>query len=310
MAILHRNRVFGAKIESTPGTVETMTGSEASFNAWDYIIQNETEMEEVMGQGGFGRNASVPGAYAGKISFKTGLGWDGTATEPSWADVLLPMCGFVKSSQVFTPRTEYPGSNVKTGTLAVWAGGKYRLLKGCAGTFKIIGPSGKKGIIEWDFSGVWVPETDTAVPTPTYPTAKELRHANSTSTWNSIALCYSQLTFDAGNVVTAVECPSGEGIALYCVTDRNSKVTADPEAKLVATQDRQGAMLAMTEAALTWDFDGPTNSKITIAAPKAQLIKNTEAERAGLTVDQLEWQLNKNGSNIDQECSITFTAAS
>jgi hypothetical protein len=301
--------VFGAKIEATPGTVETMTGAEASFNAWDYIIQNETEMVEVMGQGGFGRNAAIPGAYVGKIAFKTGMGWDGTTTEPSWADVLLPMCGYVKSGQVFTPRTEYPGTNVKTGTLAVWAGGKYRLLKGCVGTFKIVCPVGKPGTIEWDFSGVWVPETDVAVPSPTYPTAKELRHANSTSTWQSVALCYSTITYDAGNVITAVECPSAEGISLYCITDRNSKVTADPESLLVATQNRQALMLSSSEGALTFDIDGPTTSKITIAAPKAQLIKNTEAERAGLTVDQLEWQLNKNGSTIDQESSITFTAA-
>jgi hypothetical protein len=310
MALISRKKVFGAKIETTPGTAEAMTGSEASFNAWDYIIQNETVMDEVIGQGGFGRNASVPGAYVGKVSFKTHMGWDGTSTEPSWADTLLPMCGYVKSSQVFTPRTEYPGSNVKTGTLAVWKDGKYRVLKGCMGTFKIIGPSGKLGVIEWEFSGVWVPETDVSIVTPTYPTAKALRHANSTSTWNSIALCYSNITYDAGNVLSPIECPSGEGIAMYIVSDRNSKVTADPEAKTVATQDRMDQMLSMFEGALTYDFDGPTNSKITIAAPKAQIIKNTEAERSGVVIDQLEWQLNKNASAVDQESSITFTAAS
>ena len=310
MALLQRKRVFGAKIETTPGTAESMAGTEASFDAWDYVIQNETEMTEVMGQGGFGRKPSVPGAYVGKVDFKTHMGWDGTATEPSWADTLLPMCGYVKSSQVFTPRTEYPGTNVKTGTLAVWSDGKLKLLKGCMGTFKIVAPSGKLAVIEWSFSGVWVPETDVAIVSPTYPTAKALRHANSTSTWNSIALCYSSITYDAGNVLTPVECASGEGISMYIVSDRNSKVTADPESKLVATQDRHAAMLAMTEAALTYDIDGPTNSVITIAAPKAQLIKNTEAERAGLVVDQLEWQLNKNASAVDGESTITFTAAS
>ena len=309
MALLQRKRVFGAKIETTPGTAESMTGAEASFDAWEYVIQHETEMQEVMGQGGFGRKPSVPGAYVGKVAFKTHMGWDGTATEPSWADVLLPMCGYVKSSQVFTPRTEYPGTNVKTGTLAVWHDGKYKVLKGCMGTFKIVAPSGKLAVIEWDFSGVWVPETDVAIVSPTYPTAKALRHANSTSTWNSIAACYSSITYDAGNVVTAVECPSAEGIQMYIVTDRNSKVTADPESVLVATQDRHAQMLAMTEGPITFDIDGPTTSKITIAAPKAQIIKNTEAERAGLTVDQLEWQLNKNVSAVDQESSITFTAA-
>lgn len=309
MPLLTKKRVFGAKIETTPGTAETMTGAEASFNAWDYVIQNETEMLEIMGQGGFGRRASVPGPYVGKISFKTHMGWDGTVTEPSWADVLLPMCGYVKSGQVFTPRTEAPGTNVKTGTLAVWNDGKLKLLKGCAGTFKIVGPTGKHAVIEWEFSGVWVPETDTAIVGPTYPTPLALRHANSVSTWNGVALCYSSITYDAGNTVTPLECAVGEGISHYMITDRNSKITADPESRTVAAQDRHAQMIARTEGILTYDIDGPTTSVITIAAPKAQIVKNTEGDRSGIVVDQLEWQCNKNASAVDGESSITFTAA-
>jgi hypothetical protein len=68
-------------------------------------------------------------------------------------------------------------------------------------------------------------------------------------------------------------------------------------------------MLAMTEGILTWDLDGPTNGKMTVSAPKAQLISNSEADRAGLVTDNLEWQLNRNGSTIDQEFTILFTPA-
>lgn len=309
MALLTKKRVLGAKIETTPGTAETLTGAEAAFNVWDSIIQHETEMMEVLGQSGFGRRASVPGGYIAKVSFKSHMGWDGTSTEPSWADTFFPACGWVKSAQVFTPRTEAPGSNVKTLTLGVWNDGKYKVVKGCMGNFKIIAPSGKLAVIEWEFTGIYVPETDASIVAPTYPTASALRHANSTSTWNSVALCYSTITFDAGNTVTPLECAAADGYGMAIVTDRNSKVTADPESKLVATQDRHAAMLAMTEAALTYDIDGPTNSVITIAAPKAQIVKNTEADRNGIVVDQIEWQLNKNASAVDGESTITFTAA-
>jgi hypothetical protein len=61
---------------------------------------------------------------------------------------------------------------------------------------------------------------------------------------------------------------------------------------------------------LTFDIDGPTNSKITIAAPKAQIVAISEADRENMVVDEIEWQANRNGSTADQECSITFTAAS
>jgi hypothetical protein len=86
-------------------------------------------------------------------------------------------------------------------------------------------------------------------------------------------------------------------------------VTGNPEAKLIATRDPNGQFLAMTEGALTWGLDGPTNSVLTTAAPKAQIIKVTEGYRNKLVTDEIEWQLNRNDSTQDQEFSFTFTAA-
>ena len=308
--MLYRYRVLGAKIETTIGTAESLAGTEAAFNVFDQIVQNETEMTEQLGQGGFGRKQSIPQGKKGRVIFKCPLGWDGTSTEPGWADTFLPSCGWVKSGQVFTPRTASPGSLVKTLTMAVWNDGKRKLLTGCSGTFKLVCPTGQMAYFEFDYMGVWGGETDTAIVTPTYPTDKALRYATSTSTWNSVAIQSSTLTLDSGNVVVMHEAETDAGYSHAIITDRNSKITADPISKLVATQDRHGLFLDSTEAALTFDIAGPTTSKITIAAPKAQLIKNTEGSRNDITVDQTEWQLNKNASAVDGECSITFIAAS
>jgi hypothetical protein len=49
---------------------------------------------------------------------------------------------------------------------------------------------------------------------------------------------------------------------------------------------------------------------MTIAAPKAQLIKVAEADRNGIVTDDLEWQCNQNASSVDTDATITFTAAS
>lgn len=77
------------------------------------------------------------------------------------------------------------------------------------------------------------------------------------------------MTLDSGNEVTMRECATNtSGFHAAIITNRKVKVTGDPEGKLVAAQDRWGALLASNEYALTWDLDGPTNSKITIAAPK------------------------------------------
>ena len=308
--MLVRKRVLGAKVETTPGTAVALTSTEAVFNCWDVKIDPDIAMTERMGQGGFGMLSSVPEGYKGKATFKTDCNWDGTAAEPAWADTFLPACGWVKSGQVFTPRTEDAGTNVKTLTIGCWQDGLFKSLSGCMGTFKLVCPTGKMAYFEWDFSGVWIQPTDTAIVTPTYPTAKPLRYANSTTTWNSIALCLSNITLDAGNEVTMLECGAANGFERAIITNRNSKVTGDPETKLVATADRFGQMLSMTEAALTWSLDGPTTALMTIAAPKAQIISATEGDRNKIVVDTLEWQLNKNASAVDEECSITFTAAS
>jgi len=310
MTLLKRKRVLAAKIEATPGTAEALTASEAAFNCYDIMIQSETELEAREGQASFGMRASVPGNYKGRLTFKHDASWDGTATEPSWADTFLPACGWVKSGQVFTPRTEAPGTNVKTLTMAVYIDGVRKLLRGCVGTFKINCPTGKAAFLEFDFMGVWETPTDTAILVPTYPTASPLRFASSTTTWNSVDLAVENMTLDSGNTMMLREDSSNvAGLKCGLITNRLIKVTGNPEAKLVATNPVYAKMLDMSEHALTWDLDGPTNSKITIACPKAQIISLSEADRENMVTDEIEWQANRNGSSVDEECSITFTAA-
>lgn len=309
--LLKRKRVFAAKHETTPGTAEALTSAEAAFNAYDVVIQNETEKESREGQGSFGMRASVPGGYKGRITFKHDASWDGTATEPSWADVLLPGCGWVKNGQVFTPRTEAPGTNVKTLTMATYIDGVRKLLRGCVGTFKLICPTGKAAYFEFDFIGIFDSPTDTAILAPTYPTASPLRFASSTTTWNSVQLSVENMTLDSGNTMILREDPSDvSGYRAGLITNRVVKITGNPESRLVATNPVHAKFFDMSEHELTWSLDGPTNSVLTFTAPKAEITSApSEEERERMVVDAIEWQANRNGSTADQELSITFTAA-
>lgn len=310
MTLLKRKRVLAAKTEATPGTAETLSASDAVFNAYDTMIQQEIGFDPREGERAFGMRPSITQGYKGKVTFKIDAAWDGTATEPAWADTFLPACGWVKSGQVFTPRTEAPGSNVKTLTIAVYIDGMRKMLTGCVGTFKLNCPTGKAAFFEFEFIGVWNAPTDTAILSPTYPTASSLRFANSTTTWNSVALILENITLDAGNeMILREDASATAGFVSGIITNRIPKVSANPEAKLIATQDRWGQLLAMTEGTLTWNLDGPTNSALTIAAPKAQIVNIQEADRGKLVVDQIDWQCNRDGSTVDNEVSITFTAA-
>lgn len=312
--LLGKKSVLAAKIETTPGDAISLSASDAAFNVYDAQIVPDIQMDTQEAQGGFGKLASVPAGLKGRMQFKTFLQWDGTATEPAWADTFFPACGWVKSGQVYTPRSEVPGTNVKTLTMGRYVDGTLYTLTGCMGTFKVNLPTGRVGFIEWDFLGVWAGRTDASILSPTHPTAANLRFAGGVSQWNNVDLCTSNVVIDAGNELYLLECANGDDALrsghTYCVvTDRTPIVTADPLAVTVAAQDRWGAWLSRSEFALEMYCPGPTTSQLRFDAPKAQIINNTEALREKLVADQIQFQCNKNGSTADQELSITFTAA-
>ncbi len=318
MPFLKRKRVLAAKIETTVGTPITLAAADAAFNIYDAMIQPTIEMESREGQGGFGMLASVPAGRIGVATFRTNLEWDGTATEPAWADTFFPACGWVKSGQVYTPRSEAPGTNVKTLTIGLYqddgaSGTVFKSIAGAMGTFTVNLPTGRMGYIEWTFTGVWQEPTNTAMITPTYPTDMPLRFAGGLAEWNDVNLCVESATVDAGNTVIMRECPTTDaGYISAFITNRVPVVTANPEASTIAAQNRWAAWLASTEYALELDVAGPagtvSDAVLSFDAPKAQLINNQEADREGMVTEDLQFQLNKNGATHDQELSITFTA--
>jgi len=311
--LLRKLSVLGAKIESTVGTAATLAAADCTVNAYDFIINPEFDFQERQGQGGFGRLASIAGARRGRATFSIDLAYDGS-TVPAWADLFLPACGFVKSSTTFYPKTQVPdtGTDVKTLTIAGFFNGVRRMIYGAVGTARIVLPTGRMGRIEFDFQGVYADEADVAIPSSiNYVNTLPLRVAGGATAWSSYNLCLESATIDFGNVVTARECSITEaGIDNFVITDRNIRITGNPESKLIATQDRYSQFKNMTEAALSFTIDGPSTSTLVITAPKAQLVSKPMGDRNGIMIDQLEWQANKNVDTADQELSIAFNHAS
>jgi hypothetical protein len=307
--LLKKVRAFAAKVEATPGTAEALTSAEGAYNVYNLMIQPQIDVSTREGQGGFGRIPSVPGARRGIATFRTDAGYTGSAI-PTWASVLLPACGVVASSTTFTPRSEIPGTNVKTLTIGGYINGKFKSICGAVGNARFVMVAGQPIYIDWTFTGIYVAESDATLITPTYPTTlTPLRFAGGATSWNSATICLQQANFDIGNVVTGRECTTP--VAAYdsfVVTDRVPKVTGNPESKLVATRDVYSQFINMTEAALSFTIDGPGNSTLVISAPKAQIVNGPqEGERNGIVTDEIEWQLNRNGATVDQEFSIVFT---
>ena len=307
MPLLRRRAVFAAKVEGTIGTAEALTGAEGAFNAEDFMIQPNVPITRREGQGGFNYLPGVAEGMQGTCTVRMGMSYDGT-TVPTWASVLFPACGWIQSTGVFSPLSEGPGSNVKTITIGHDKDGKRSLLSGAMGTFKIMAPTGKTAMIEFTFTGKYsTNETDTALIAPTYPTVLPLRVAAGALTWNSVALCTSNVEVDAGNSVIMRECMNAtdrSGFISAIVTNRQPVITADPESVLVATQDRDALWLTSSPQAFSMQI-GTTGTSVTIAAPKAQLENKQQGNRNDILTDDLTW-LATAGSSADTELTITF----
>lgn len=307
MPLLRRKAVFAAKVEGTIGTAESLTSSEAAFNAEEFVIQPNIAMTRREKQGGFNYLTSMPEGMQGTCTVKFPMWYDGT-TVPTWASVLLPACGWVETTGTFYPITEAPGSNVKTITIGHYKDGKRALLSGAMGTFKVTCETGKTAYIEFTFTGKYSSnETDTAIISPTYPSTTPLRFAQGALTWNSVALCTSKLEIDAGNSVIMRECVNASdrsGYVSALVTNRAPVITADPESVLVATQDRDSLWLTPTAQSLVCQV-GTTGASVTFTASKAQLENKQQGNRNDMMTDDLTW-LCSAASSVDQELTITF----
>ena len=307
MPLLRRRAVFAAKVEGTIGTAESLTGAEGAFNARDFTIQPNVPITRREGQGGFNYLPGIAEGMQGTCTVTMDMAYDGT-TVPTWASVLLPACGWVQTTGVFSPLSEGPGTNVKTITIGHYKDGKRSLLSGAMGTFKIMAPTGKMASIEFTFTGKYsTNETDTALIAPTYPTTLPLRVAAGALTWNSVALCTSNVEVDAGNSVIMRECMNAtdrSGFVSAIVTNRQPVITADPESELVATQDRDALWLTSSPQAFSMQI-GVAGTSITVAAPKAQLENKQQGNRNDMMTDDLTWLATK-GSAADTELTITF----
>jgi len=295
-------------VEATPGTAEALTASEGVFNAYDVMLQPSISLEDREGSGSFNYLTAIPQGQSATLTFKTDLAWDGSATEPTIFSVLMPACGWTETTNVWKPRSEAPGTNVKTLTMYGWVEGRRKKMIGCAGNAKIVLETGKIAVMEFEFKGVWVGVDDTAIIAPTYPAIAPLRCMGATFTLGSWAPCMAKLEIDLGNEVILRECQTATyGFAAAIITNRMTKGSMDPESALIASADPFGDMVAGTERALAYSIQD-ANDKFALAAPKCQITNISYADRKGMEIDQVSFDCNRSAAAGNDELTITFSA--
>ena len=169
MPLLKKKRVLAAATETTAYTAETLVAGDALFDAYDVMIQASIEGGQREAERVFGTRAAPGGARGGTATFKVDLKWDGTATLPNWATILVPACGYVNATGTLTPRSEAPGANVKTLTLGSYQDGMFKQLVGAAGTFRRGAvPCARRRRIRLDAVGSQRRHDDAGHATPSY----------------------------------------------------------------------------------------------------------------------------------------------
>ena len=308
MPILSRRSFLLIGEETDAGTGVTPS---TAVLAYDAAVNPTTSVDDRV-PGGFGGTVSgIPGASTASASFRAELrGGGGTGTgatpTPTWLRSLLLACGFAETvTNTFKPSSSL--ANHKFLTIWNWVDGVYYKANGCAGNVRITAEAGRQAFLEFDFQGVWLGMADVAtVPTPASATPKPPRLVSAALALDSYAHKISRLQIDMGNAVAMREDVSAASGMLHAyVGDRRPKLTMDPEATLVATEDLVAMMLAGSEVAFTAAIGSATNNTVTITAPKVQVASATRGDRGGKLIHDLTCSLN--ASSGDDELSIVFS---
>jgi hypothetical protein len=242
----------------------------------------------------------VPSARKGKLSFTTEL------IEGDKFDLLISACGFSVAANVATPTTDL--SAQKTLTFALWEAGRKKMLHGCSGKLEIeCGGPGQRVMCKWEFEGIWNAPTDAAMPAlaPILTKGYTGKGLALTIAGAGIAPINSFNVKTGSDIQMRADLTTASGIGYFFTGDILPTLSLDPEARLVATSDVFGKLLAGTAEAVSLTLTDAASNTFIIAAPKAQRISIDSEERNKVRVDKTEFELHVSTGN--DQLSITST---
>jgi hypothetical protein len=99
MAFISKIRAIATKVESTPGTAETLTTADNNLRMMDLGVTADVTMDSnptKYATGDFGLGESIPGPQGAKVTATTKF-WSDGATEAAWTK-LAKACGCLTTS--------------------------------------------------------------------------------------------------------------------------------------------------------------------------------------------------------------------
>ena len=304
---LSKHRVYNLRYDPDVQLHERGTAS-ASLSRWPHLV----------------------GRALGKISFETELRHTAAAITEDADGELFSAAGFDITSGVYKPTSDQ--SDHKTLNIYAMLGGdgtagtntvRYGL-RGAMANLTIIGEVGKPVMLAWEFFGVSetadeaspplnthnLKPTDDSLNTITHETGVPAIFQGVAFTWAAVTKRLGRFELALNNtVVPRDDVSSLNGCLHYVITNRNPVMKIDPDAGLVVDGNNfLDTLNAGTEVAIAWSLAQTTPARtIAFAAPKAQIITCTDAERNGFATKDITAALNKSAEPGDDEFTITWT---
>ena len=305
--IIQRCQV-AAEIEGTEGTMEVIVVADMfmAFNPKFEPVITPHERNPVAAS--LSPYPSVFGSRSAKFSFDVEL--VGTAAAGSAIDYsdALRACGVSETLVAVTSATYKPASSgIPSVTLAMYLDGKiYRAWGARAESAKLVLQSGKAGILSLGFLCAEFSEADGVLLAPTYTAIKPPTFQSATLTIDGYAAIIDKLTLDFGIKTTLrKDANSASGHKSAVITDRQPKISFDPENVLVATEDFLGNWRSGASMAFTTTIGSVAGNTIAITAPAVQYQKVSMADREGISTLEAEGLCCINAGDDEWQIQIT-----
>jgi hypothetical protein len=254
------------------------------------------------------------GVYGGALfgfEFDVELKGSGAAgTAPRYGR-LLRACGLQETIVASTSVTYRPLSTLASHegvSIGYRAGGVYRTVRGCRGTFSLTAGAGQTGKLSFKMVGHINSEADAAAPTPTFETTRPPPFLSAAFAVGGFTTPIAELTLDVSNTVSISPDPnSADGYGDVRVTARKSAGKFNPEAKLIATKDWVGLFRAGTSQAIATGVIGPTaGNRWALNVPLAYFMNVPFGDREELLTHEIEFGAAESAA-LDDDWSLQLT---
>ena len=243
-----------------------------------------------------------------EVTFSVELAGSGTAgTAPRYGDA-LKACGFSETVSSGTSVTYAPVStSFSSVTIHYNTDGVRHKVVGARGSFVINGSVGEIPTIDFTFQGIYIPPTDTALPTVTYgdqATPLIFKQGNTSSfQLLSHSGALSSISLDVGNELVYRELVGGTQETL--LVNRNITGSVSIEAVPLATKDFFAAAISETTGNLTFLHGTTAGNKVQVSSTKADIGDVAYAEEDGIQMLEIPYTLVPTSQN--DELTITYT---